>query len=42
MTIDALHGMGLDTLCGGYPAFIDRTRQMLLSGYFSLWAALDG
>jgi c-di-GMP-related signal transduction protein len=35
-TIDALNMVGLDILCDGYPAFINCTRQMLLSDYFSL------
>ncbi len=35
-TIDALNMVGLDVLCDGHPAFINCTRQMLLSDYFGL------
>jgi c-di-GMP-related signal transduction protein len=35
-TIGALNMIGIDVLCDGYPAFINCTRQMLLSEYFAL------
>ena len=35
-TIDALNMVGLDVLCDGHPAFINCTRQMLLTDYFAL------
>jgi len=35
-TIDALNMVGLDVLCDGHPAFINCTRQLLLTDYFAL------
>jgi len=35
-TIDALNMVGLDVLCDGHPAFINCSRQMLLTEYFAL------
>ena len=35
-TIDALNMVGLDVLCDGHVAFINCTRQMLLTDYFAL------
>jgi EAL and modified HD-GYP domain-containing signal transduction protein len=35
-TIAALSMIGLDVLCDGHPAFINCTRQMLLTEYFAL------
>lgn len=40
-TIDALTTVGLDVLCDGHPAFINCTRQMLLTDYFSLLPPKD-
>jgi EAL and modified HD-GYP domain-containing signal transduction protein len=40
-TIDALNMMGLDVLCDGYPAFVNSTREMLLTGYFALLPPRD-
>jgi EAL and modified HD-GYP domain-containing signal transduction protein len=33
--------MGLDVLCDGYPAFVNSTREMLLTGYFALLPPRD-
>jgi len=35
-TLDALNMVGLDVLCDGHVAFINCTRQMLLTDYFAL------
>jgi EAL and modified HD-GYP domain-containing signal transduction protein len=40
-TIDALNMVGLDVLCDGHPAFINCTRQMLLTDYFALLPPSD-
>jgi hypothetical protein len=40
-TIDALNMMGLDVLCDGYPAFVNSTREMLLTEYFALLPPRD-
>jgi c-di-GMP-related signal transduction protein len=40
-TIDALNMVGLDVLCDGHVAFINCTRQMLLTDYFALLPPRD-
>ncbi|HLB92044.1 MAG TPA: HDOD domain-containing protein [Terriglobales bacterium] len=40
-TIDALNMVGLDVLCDGYPAFVNSTREMLLTDYFALLPPRD-
>jgi c-di-GMP-related signal transduction protein len=40
-TLDALNTIGLDVLCDGQPAFINCTRPMLLTEYFTLLPPRD-